>query len=452
MLTQDTYKQFFESRDFQKNWKAYKSAFGKDLDGLFGDNYNAKVRLAEGLQLLLDGKLHDAYHGHLRHFAGLCETRLDRAVFDRLVALCFNESEMAAVREGDWVKRSLGDDFLYARVEKRIAEGAVIKEIFTRGLVYMRDQVRDQPYFRLEITDLKCYQLPSRAELKTIQAYWDAHPEEEALTRRHTEWMLSYRDAALKNGMQEAAWEHCQFHFYRRTADKAAFAMNLRDYGTHIRVVYGFTTIPDEDFFRDHGEDDDNIKLRHAAIIRGDEDEAEAARSIQAVFEQYRHTSKDDILALKKERQKEFLSRIHAYLKPLGFAKKASKWTKKLPDGFVLEFEAQKSAYSDVYYFNISLYPDCQPYPACFSTRLTTDGEQTHTWQILTDGQFREIMERAIETYIQPILQTPFSELGKESRIWTGCLCPRDRCEACWVEKNLWEAKKATKPTTEHDK
>ena len=34
-----------------------------------------------------------------------------------------------------------------------------------------------------------------------------------------------------------------------------------------------------------------------------------------------------------------------------------------------------------------------------------------------------------------------FSELGKESRIWTGCPCQRDRCEACWVEKNLWEAR-----------
>ena len=54
--------------------------------------------------------------------------------------------------------------------------------------------------------------------------------------------------------------------------------------------------------------------------------------------------SKDDILALKKERQKAFLSRIHAYLKPLGFAKKASKWTKKLPDGFV--FEDEKLCYA----------------------------------------------------------------------------------------------------------
>lgn len=253
--------------------------------------------------------------------------------------------------------------------------------------------------------------------------------------------MLAYRDDALKGGMKEAEWKHRQFHFYRRTADKAAFALNLKDFGTHIRVVYGFTTIPDEDFFRDHGGNDDDIKLRHAAIIRDDEDEAEAARVIQAVFEQYRHTAKDDILALKKERQKEFLSRIHAYLKPLGFAKKASKWTRKLPDGFVLEFEAQKSAYSDVYYFNISLYPVGQPYPACFSTRLTTDGEQTHNWQLLTAEQFNDIMNRAIETYIRPILQTPFSELGKEPHIWAGCLCRRDRCEACWVEKNLWEAK-----------
>jgi len=445
MLTQDTYKQFFESRDFQKKWNAYKSAFGKDLDGLFGDNYNAKVRLTEGLQLLLDGKLHDAYHGHIRHFAGSCETKTDRRIYERLVSLCYNEQEMAAVRVGDWVKRSSGDDFLYYRIEERKHNSAVVKEIFTRGLVYMRDQVRDQPYFRLEITDLKCYQLPSPDELAFIYAYFAEHPEEDGLTRRNTERMLAYRDAALKSGMQEAAWEHCQFRFYRRTTDKAAFALNLKDFGTHIRVVYGFTTIPDEDFFRDHGGDDDDIKLRHAAIIRDDEDEAEAARAIQAVFEQYRHTAKDDILALKKERQKEFLSRIHAYLKPLGFAKKGSKWTRKFPDGLVLEFEAQKSAYSDVYYFNISLYPVGQPYPACFSTRLTTDGEQTHNWQILTDEQFREIMARAIETYLRPILQTPLSELGKDSRVWAGCLCQRDRCEACWVEKNLWDAKEVTK-------
>ena len=441
MLTQDTYKQFFESRDFQKKWKTYKAAFGKDLDGLFGENYNAKVRLTEGLQLLLDGKLHDAYHGHIRHFAGSCETETDRHIYERLVSLCYNEQEMAMVRVGDWVKRSLGDDFLYYRVEDRTPTSAVVKEIFTRGLVFLRDQVRDQPYFRLEITDLKCYQLPSPDELARIQVYFAEHPEEDGLTRRNTERMLAYRDTALKSGMQEAAWEHRQFHFYRRTADKAAFALNLKDFGTHIRVVYGFTTIPDEDFFRDHGGDDDDIKLRHAAIIRDDEDEAEAARAIQAVFEQYRHTAKDDILALKKERQKEFLSRIHAYLKPLGFAKKASKWTRKLPDGFVLEFEAQKSAYSDVYYFNISLYPVGQPYPACFSTRLTTDGEQTHNWQLLTDEQFNDIMNRAIETYLRPILQTPFSELGEEPHIWEGCLCRRDRCEACWVEKNLWEAK-----------
>ena len=305
--------------------------------------------------------------------------------------------------------------------------------------------MRDQPYFRLEITDLKCYQLPSPDELARIHVYFAEHHEEDGLTRRNTKRMLAYRDAALKNGMQEAAWEHCQFHFYRRTADKVAFALNLKDFGTHIRVVHGFTTIPDEDFFRDHGGDDDDIKLRHAAIIRDDEDEAEAARAIQAVFEQYRHTAKDDILALKKERQKEFLSRIHAYLKPMGFAKKASKWTRKLPDDLILEFEAQKSAYSDVYYFNISLYPVGQPYPACFSTRLTTDGEQTHNWQILTDEQFREIMVRAIETYIRPILQTPLPELGKDSRVWAVCLCQRDRCEACWVEKNLWEAKGETK-------
>ena len=439
MLTQDTYKQFFESSDFQKKWITYKAAFGNDLDELFGEDYGRKVSFAKGLQLLLDHRLYDAYYGELRHFAGDCETETDRRIYERLVSLCYNEKEMATVRAGDWVKCSLGDDFLYYRVEDRKPNSAVVKEIFTRGLVYLRDQVRDQPYFHLEITDLKCYQLPSHDELARIRAYFAEHPEEDCLTRRNTERMLAYRDDALKGGMKEAEWKH--FHFYRYTTEKAAFVVNIRDYGTRIRVVYGFTSILEEEHFTHWGEDDEDIKLRHAAIIQSDEDEAEAARATQAVFEQYRHTAKDDILALKKERQKEFLSRIHAYLKPLGFAKKASKWTKKLPDDFVLEFEAQKSAYSDVYYFNISLYPVGQPYPACFSTRLTTDGKQTHNWQILTDERFREIMARAIETYIRPILQTPRSELDKDFRVWEGCLCQRNRCETCWVEKNLWEAK-----------
>ena len=439
MLDNSVYKTFFESSEFQSNWQAYKAAFGDDLDELFGEDYGKKIGLARGLQLLLENKLSGAYYTEFRHFSVDCETETDRRIYERLVSLCYNEKEMATVRAGDWVKCSLGDDFLYYRVEERSPNRAVIKELFTRGLIYLRDQVRDQPYFRLEISDLKCYQLLSPDELSAIYAYLKAHPEEEALTRRHTRRMLSYRETLLKSGMREAEWKH--FNFYRYTTEKAAFTINVRDYGTYIRVVYGVTSIPEEDHFTYWGEDDDDIKLRHAAIIRDDEDEAEAARAIQAVFEQYRHTAKDDILALKKERQKEFLSRIHAYLKPLGFAKKASKWTRKLPDDLILEFEAQKSAYSDVYYFNISLYPVGQPYPACFSTRLTTDGNQTHNWQILTDEQFRDIMDRAIETFIRPILQTPFSELGKEPHIWAGCLCQRDRCEACWVEKNLWEAK-----------
>lgn len=440
MLDPSAYKAFFQTPAFQAKWQAYKDAFGDDLDELFGDDYGKKISFAKGLQLLLDNKLSNAYYSELRHFAGDCETRTDRRIYERLVKLCYNEKEMATVRVGDWIKRSLGEDFLYYRVEERSRNGAVVKEIFTRGLIYLREQRRESPHFSLELTDLKTFQLPSPDELARIHAYFAEHPEEDELTRRNTERMLAYQDAALKGGMQEAAWEHCQFQFYRRTTDKAAFALNLKDFGTHIRAVYGFTTIPDEDFFREHGGDDEDIKLRHAVIIRDEGDEAEAARAIQAVYEQYRHTAKDDILALKKERQKEFLSRIHARLKPLGFAKKASKWTKKLPDDFVLEFEAQKSTYSDLYYFNISLYPVGQPFPACYSMRLTTDGEQTHNWQLLTDGQFNEIMKRAVETYIRPILQTPLSELGKESRIWAGCLCQRDKCEACWVEKNLWKA------------
>lgn len=441
MLTQEAYKAFFESPAFQSKWQSYKAAFGNDLDDLFGEDYGKKISFAKGLQLLLENKLSSAYYTELRHFAGDCETRTDRRIYDRLVKLCYNEKEMATVRVGDWVKRSLGEDFLYYRVEERSRNCAAVKEIFNRGLVYLREQKRESPHFNIEFTDLKTYQRLTPAELTHIHAYFAEHPEEDALTRKNTDRMLAYRDATLKGGMQEAAWEHCQFQFYRHTTDKAAFALNLKDFGTHIQAVYGFTTIPDEDFFREHGDYDEDIKIRHAVIIRNDEDEAEAARAIQAVYEQYRHTAKDDILALKKERQKAFLSRIHARLKPLGFAKKASKWTRKLDGGFALEFEAQKSAYSDQYYFNISVYHTSVSYPRCYDTRIRLDGEDIHNWQRMSEQEFQDFMDIAINQFLLPIMQTSLPALGKKEEIWSGCTCDRQKCAVCWVEKNLWEAK-----------
>ena len=444
MLTAQTYQQFFHTPEFQCKWQAYLDAFGDDLDDLFGDDFKTKVQFAEGLQLLLEGKLHEAYHAHIRHFEEACETEADHRIFNRLVKLCYNEEEMASVQAGDWVKRALGNqDFLYGRVEKRAPDEVVVKNIFGFGFTYRRTDPR-HPYFDMDVTDLKTYQALTAEETAHVEAFFSEHPEEVELARRHTDRMLAYRKAMLNNGMQEATWS--PFRFYRYTTESTAFAVNLRDCGTHIQVVFGVTTVPDKEHFAHWSEDDNDIKLRHIVHILGDNDETEAKQAVEAIFAQYKNTAKDDVLTLKKERQKAFLARIHARLKPLGFSKKASKWTKKLGQDFALEFEAQKSAYSDVYYCNISVYPFPASYPCCYTTRVNARGVysskgQTIDWQLLSEEAFASLMDDA-ERIIRTVLQYAQAPSEYEQTIREQCTCDRHKCEVCRLDEMLWETHK----------
>lgn len=441
MLSSSAYQTFFQSPAFQNKWQAYLKAFGNDLDDLFGDDYAKKIRFAEGLELMLENKLHEAYYAHIRHFAADCETNNDRRIYDGLVRRCYNEEEMATIKAGDWVKCALGaKGFLYHRVERRSSDLAVIKNLFSFDLAYCRTNPMDS-YFRLELTDLKTYQALTIEEKARIDAFFAEHPEEANLTRRHTDRMLVYREAILNNGMQEASLS--PFRFYRYTTEKTAFVVNLRDCGSHILVVFGVTTVIDEEHLTQWSEDNDNIKLRHFVSIHGEEDQDEAKRAVQAIYEQYENITKDDVLALKKARQKAFLARIHARLKPLGFSKKASKWTKHLGHDFTLEFEAQKSAYSDVYYFNISVYPTSASYPYCYAKRVhaqdvhAAEG-QTINWQLLSEDAFSSLMD-AVENPLLSIQSYAQAPLEHEQAIRELCTCDRHKCEICRLDEVLWE-------------
>lgn len=446
MLPPSTYQTFFQSPAFQNKWQAYLKAFGTDLDDLFGDDYAKKIRFAEGLELMLENKLHEAYYAHIRHFAADCETNNDRRIYDGLVRRCYNEEEMSSIREGDWVKCALGaKGFLYHRVERRSSDLAVIKNLFSFDLDYCRTNPMDS-YFRLELTDLKTYQALTIEEKARIEAFFAEHPEETELTRRHTDRMLVYREAILNNGMQEASLS--PFRFYRYTTEKAAFVVNLKDLGTHIQVVYGVTTISDEGSFTQFSEDDDDMKLRHIVTIYGDDDEDKAAHAVLSVFEQYRNLTKDDILDRKKERQKAFLARIHTHLKPLGFTKKASKWTKKLGNDFMLTVDLQKSAFSDTYYFNICVSHGLVSHPVCYVKRLDDKGiympkQNTINWQLLSEEEVSELMDYATRSMIQPILQYARSPLEYEKEIRAGCTCDRHKCEVCKIEETLWKLHEA---------
>ena len=251
--------------------------------------------------------------------------------------------------------------------------------------------------------------------------------------------MLRFREEILRANFKEAVRDFKRFHFYRYTTEKVAFILNLDAVGDHIQITYGYTSVADEEFLKDYGEDNNDIKLRFSIKIENEIDEAVVAATIKNTYDTYCNSSKDEILSLKKERQKQFIQKITEKLRPLGFKKKGAKWTRPLDSDFCLDFEAQKSQWSDEYYFNVSVYHKVIQIPQCYSTRLNTNGKGIYDWQLMTDEEFTCLLDRALQSFLVPIIDTPFAELGKRKEIWHGCTCPRNNCNTCWVQKNLWE-------------
>mgnify|MGYP003295571808 CR=1 FL=1 len=80
--------------------------------------------------------------------------------------------------------------------------------------------------------------------------------------------------------------------FYRILNDKVAFIVNLRDKGDFIEATYGFTTIVDLSYFKECGEDNDNIKLRYQKRIINESDELNLRTEIEKVYNLYKNISK----------------------------------------------------------------------------------------------------------------------------------------------------------------
>jgi hypothetical protein len=428
-------KFLFLKDNFQKKWKRYLKAFGKDLDKMFGDDSDKRFRLSTGLEHLLNKRYFDAYH-ELRHFESSCITDADKQIFQRLIKLCFNEEEMATAKVGDWVKQSHGG---YYQILKRTPECAVIKCAFDHKFNFAKPS-KQVGGFPIRLTDLKTYQFVKKEDLLKIENFFAENPDKKIDFLYQTDTILALRDEILRSNFKEAEWDFKQFSFYRCTLEKVAFIVNLRDRGDHIRVVYGFTSIVDQEHLKNYGEDDDDIKVRFSSVIKTEQDKLTVANEVKAVYDIYVTKSKDEILALKKELQKQFLQKIAEKLKPLGFKKKGAKWTKALTENFCLEFDAQKSQWSDVYFFNVSVYHKDFPYPQCYSTRLNTDGWESYNWQLMTDEELKRLLNEAIQNVLTPILNTPLAELGGKKDIWQHCTCARNKCDTCWVQKNLWEA------------
>lgn len=263
--------------------------------------------------------------------------------------------------------------------------------------------------------------------------------------------MEHYREQLLNAGMAEPTrWKSSSWHwlFYKPTTSLTAFVVNLRGGDYDIEVVYGYASTAftrmagDENALIEGGVRDEDITIREKVLICDKSDEEIAKEQIQELYAKYLLTEKDDLLNFAKAKRKEFIQQIAVKLKPLGFKKKSNTWTRALESDYYVMFNAQKSAFSDEYYFNVCIGKNgTNIYGDCYYTRVAPTGMCPMDWQALSKDEFEFFLNRTVVPALEQIIHTPLQELGKQAFVWSCCSCNRQKCEQCWVEKNLWEAK-----------
>ena len=263
--------------------------------------------------------------------------------------------------------------------------------------------------------------------------------------------MEQYRKDLLSFDMSEPTkWQSSSWHwlFYKPMTELTAFVVNLQGNESYVEVTYGYASTAftrmagDENALRERGVLDEHITIREKVIICDEADESTAKSKIAEMYAAYLDTPKDDLLLFAKKKRKTFIQQIQTKLKPLGFKKKANTWTRSLTDIYYLMFNAQKSAFSDEYYFNLYIGKNgTNDYGDCFYTRMAPTGMSPIDWQSLNKEAFDFFLDKSVVPELKKIIGTPLAELGQLSSYWTGCHCNRKKCEICWMQKNLWEAK-----------
>lgn len=264
----------------------------------------------------------------------------------------------------------------------------------------------------------------------------------------------NYRRQLLAAGFREAGvYEH---RYYKVCTALTAFIVNLAETECGIEAVYGcastaFTKMAgDENALIEWGVSSEDITIRERVTIRDEADEITAARQIQEMHNRYLHTEKDELLKLAREKRKAFIQQIAVKLKPLGFRKKDYRWARPLEGDYYTMFHAQKSAYSDQYYFNIYIGKNgTNDYGDCFYTRVAPEGMFPMDWQALSADEFEFFLSHTVVPALEQIIHTPLWDLGKLSSVWSHCSCDHKKCEVCWVQKNLWEAREPLQNTDE---
>lgn len=230
-------------------------------------------------------------------------------------------------------------------------------------------------------------------------------------------------------------------NFFRVVSPEKVFAVIVKENGVVFGWAFQGKGEAGEHVLCEYGIDANECNLRFFHGVSTEADWCEAKSAIEKCYRDYLEWTKDELLALIKEKRKAFIQRFTARLKPLGFRKKSNHWLRTIGEKYVFEVDAQKSMYSDEYYVNLSITPQefKGTYLICFHSRIPFGGGYIVDWQLTPGEEIERVLDSMMGEYVIPAVEGNLTELGQLDRIQKNCHCKRIHCPDCWVEKNYWE-------------
>lgn len=223
--------------------------------------------------------------------------------------------------------------------------------------------------------------------------------------------------------------------FWEKAPHGFAYVLNLLPQEDALLIEAGFLFPADWDFIASIGERDTGIRLRVIRRVRTEEELHAAMAEVEALRNTWFNATREELKAHIAALQKAFLQRITAQLKPLGFRKKAANWTYQRGDGYEVVWNAQKSLYSDGYYFNLYLHRvGMRELYGCIDTRPMG---KLLDWQTVPGEVFDAQLAAVIERSIRPLMTLPLAEIAQNPPLFgKPDLCTPRRCADCWYPED----------------
>ncbi len=237
--------------------------------------------------------------------------------------------------------------------------------------------------------------------------------------------------AALPKATSMTPCADAKGRFWDRTPDGFAYVLNLLPQEDELLIEAGFLFPTNWDYVASIGERDTSIRLRVIRRVHTEEALHASLAEVNALRNTWFNATREELKAHIAEKQKAFLQRITAQLKPLGFRKKAANWTFQRGDGYEVIWNAQKSLYSDGYYFNLYLHRvGMRELYGCIDTRPMG---ALLDWQTIPVEEFDDLLRAVIEKNIRPLMTLPLSEIAQNPTLFSKpFLCTPRRCADCW--------------------